>query len=65
MAGQLKYFLMQDPYGNWYCIPENMKEEFRQLIVSKDVFNLDTWDDMSEYKVELEKLKFENPVIVG
>lgn len=56
-----RYFLGQDLYGNWYCLPEKKRETFRRLGRKDDAYNYDAWNEIVEYKVELTELTFEKP----
>lgn len=62
MSEKPSFFLAQDVYNNWYCIPESEKETWNRLISKKDVFNYDAWDSIKEYKIDINKLTFENPI---
>lgn len=57
----MKYFIAQDVYSNWYCLPEDQRETWNRLINKPDAFNYDAWTIIEEYKVDIEKLTFENP----
>lgn len=58
----MKYFLGQDLYGTWYCLPETERETFDRLCKRLDAYNFDAWNSIAEYKVDLEQLTFENPI---
>ena len=58
----LKYFLAQDVYSNWYCLPESERETWNRLIAKEDVYNYDGWAIIEEYKVDISRLTFENPI---
>ena len=58
----MKYFLGQDLYGNWYCLPEEKRQTFERLRKRDDAYNFDAWQPIASHKVELEELTFENPV---
>lgn len=57
----MKYFIAQDVYSNWYCLPESMRDMWDGLITKEDVFNYDGWHIIEEYKIDINKLTFENP----
>lgn len=58
----MKHFLGQDLYGNWYCIPEDLRETWNRLINRLDAYNYDAWTIIENYKTDISKLTFENPV---
>lgn len=58
----MRYFIVQDVYSNWYCLPETERETWNRLIVKDNAYNYDAWDVILSYKVDIDKLTFENPI---
>lgn len=58
----MRHFLAQDVYGNWYCLPEDMRETWNRLITKEDVYNYDGWHVIETYKVDINTLTFESPI---
>lgn len=59
----MRYFIAQDLYSNWYCLPENLRETWTRLINKPDAYNYDGWSTIEEYKIDISNLTFENPKI--
>lgn len=57
----MRYFIAQDVYFNWYCLPEEERETWNRLISKPDAYNYDAWLIIEEYKIDVSKLTFENP----
>lgn len=61
MNKPIKYFLAQDVYSNWYCLPESERQTWDRLMKKEDIYNYDAWHVIESYKVDINNLTFENP----
>lgn len=56
-----RHFLAKDLYGQWYCLPEWLRETWDRLFAKEDSHDFDAWTQMAKYKTDLNKLTFESP----
>lgn len=57
----IRYFLAQDVYSNWYCLPESERGTWDRLMQKEDIYNYDAWYVIETYKVNINILSFEKP----
>ena len=62
MTKTVRYFLVQDVYSNWYCLPESERDTWKRLNKKEDAYNYDAWDVIASYKIDITTLTFENPI---